>query len=153
MDIELKGIKGIIGKVNALEKTLFAPLMMNEIGLYLLTRIKERTLAGQDVNGIAFDPYSSSYKKWRKKKGYKTSPVDLFLSGSMLSAMTHTATSTSAELFFMNTSDDQDTKNPDKAFWNNEDREFFALSPDDIKGIMNIVGNYYEKLMGRRTLR
>ena len=153
MDLVLTGLHGIIAKSKAIAKSEFAQEMMGDIATLVMLRIKDRTIAGEDVQGHDFIAYSKSYKKWRKKKGYKTSPVDLTLSGHMLSAMTETHNNEEAKIFFVNTSDPTGASAPDKAFWNNKDREFFGLSKQDEKDIMKIVVDYYEKLMGRRTLR
>lgn len=153
MDLELTGVPGIIKKAREIETTPFARNMMGEIALYVMDRIKTRTLRGEDVNGYDFDPYSPGYKKWRQKSGYKTAPVDLTLTGHMLSAMTETHDANSAKIFFMDTKGSDGESAPDKAFWNQEDRNFFGINDEDIKGIMKIVTDYYEKVTGRRTLQ
>ena len=147
VDIKLTGLKGIIKKAKALEDTIFAKMMMGDIGMFAMGRIKKRTIAGEDVDGIDFKPYNPMYANERVKAGYKKSPVDLTRTGAMLSAMTYDESKRSVNIFFMNTADENNVRNPAKAFWNNEDREFFALSDSDVKGIMKIVKRYYDKLM------
>jgi hypothetical protein len=48
-------------------------------------------------------------------------------------------------LFFHNTSDKFGASNPEKAFRNNENREFFAMSADDIAGMEKIIFDYIDK--------
>lgn len=153
MDFVLSGIHGIIAKTKALEKADFTTDMFEEIAVYVMAQIKDRTIKGEDVNGKTFKKYSASYVEQRKKKGYSISPVDLSFSGHMLSAMTSSASAKKAKIFFMDTKDTNDVSAPDKAFWNNETREFFGLSESDEKMIIEIVTDYYEKLTGRRTLK
>ena len=152
MDLVLDGIHGIMAKIVALEKSDFTGAMFEEIAQYIMLRIKDRTLDGKDVQGSSFDDYSPAYAEFRKQAGYNTKP-DLTFSGHMLSAMTSSTSKTEAKIFFMDTQDTSGASAPDKAFWNNEDREFFGLSKADEKAIMDIVVDYYEKLISRRTLR
>ena len=151
--IKLTGIKGIQAKAKALQDTIFARPMMGDIGMFAMRAIKKRTLIGEDVNGLDFKPYNPMYAKERAKAGYSKKPVDLTRSGSMLSAMTADYDRNSVDIFFMNTSDpdpDNDTRNPAKAYFLHQDREFFALSLSDLKGIMQIVKKYYSKLMASK---
>ncbi len=151
MEFVLTGIKGIARKVQALEKANFTEDMLSEIAIMIMGQIKDRTVDGVDVDGRSFTKYSDSYAKWRKKEGYSTSPVDLTFSGHMLSAMTSTSTAKEAKIFFMDTKDTKNVSAPDKAFWNNEDREFFGLSKNDEKLVMRIVDDYYERLISSQT--
>lgn len=61
--------------------------MLNAAGRQI-TRIRERTEQGKDVNGSEFTPYSEKYAKRREKKGRNVTPVDLTMSGRMLNSMT-----------------------------------------------------------------
>lgn len=153
MDLVLSGIHGIKGRVKKLEKTIFAKQMMGDIGMFLMYAIKTRTIAGEDVYGISFKPYHPLYAKERVKSGYKAKPVDLTRTGSMLSAMNEDATPTQVEVNFMNTRDPSGGSNPEKAFFLNEDREFFAISEEETKQIMLIVDKYYQKLMRESASR
>ena len=147
MQITLTGLTGVIGKAKALENPIFAKPMMGDIGMFAMGKIKKRTIAGEDVNGLNSKPYNPMYAKERQKSGYKKTPVDLTRTGFMLSSMTYSESRSAVNIFFMNTSDENNVRNPAKAFWNNEDREFFGLSTSDIKGIMSIVHSYYNKLI------
>lgn len=151
MDLVLTGIHDIKAKAKALAKSDFAKDMMEEIALYVISKIKDRTLDGDDINENPFADYAPKYAEWRKKKGYQSDSVDLTISGHMLSAITSSSSKDHAEIFFMDTEDPTGASANDKAFWNNKDREFFGLSTDDEEQIMEIVNDYYEKLTGRRT--
>lgn len=147
MDIVLTGIHGIKGRLKKIEKSIFAKQMMGEIGLFLRMTIIERTQKGNDVDGISFKPYNKLYAKERQKKGYQTNFVDLTRTGSMMASLNSDATSKQVELSFMNTNDPDGGNNPSKAYFLNEEREFFAVSDLEIKKIMVIVDNYYQKIM------
>lgn len=147
MDLVLSGIHGIKGRLKKIEKSIFAKQMMGDIGMFLMNAIKTRTIAGDDVNGISFKPYNPLYAKERVKSGYKAKPVDLTRTGSMLSAMNEDANSKQVEISFMNTNDPDGGNNPSKAFFLNEDREFFAISEIEVKQVMLIVDKYYQMIM------
>jgi len=145
--LTIDGLAGIKQKAKALENTAFARPMMGDIGFFAMRQIKARTILGEDVDGVDFKPYNPFYAKERAKDGYQVNFVDLTRTGSMLSAMTAEYDRNSVDIFFMNTTDSSGARNPEKAFFLNEDREFFALNQDDIKGIMKIVRSYYQKLI------
>ena len=147
--VRITGIKHLQKKVNKLKKTPFIRPMLGEIGMFSMHSIKKRTLSGEDVHGIAFKPYSKAYSLIRKKKGFPVRPVDLTRTGSMMSSMTYDVNRVSVDIFFMNTSDPSNVQNPKKAFFLQQEREFFALSKQDIQGIVQIVDNYYKRLINQ----
>lgn len=59
---------------------------MRAIGLLAIERIRRRTLAGRDVHGQAFEPYSPGYRE-RKARELGVSGVNLAVSGAMLNAL------------------------------------------------------------------
>lgn len=59
---------------------------MRAIGEEVRERIRRRTLAGQDAEGQAFEPYSDGYAK-KKTEAMGTTKVDLAVSGEMLNAL------------------------------------------------------------------
>lgn len=151
VNIELTGLKGIRDKVKLLDDSPFLRFALGDIGMFIMRSIKKRTLIGEDVDGINFKPYSKKYAKERNKRGFPVKPVDLSRTGAMLSAMTYDTDRSSVDTFFMNTSGPKapgysnKTRNPEKAFYLNKDREFFALSGDEINDIVEIVEGYYNK--------
>jgi len=149
MDLVLTGLHGIKGRLKKIEHSIFAKQMMGDIGMFVMNAIKTRTLAGDDVHGIKFTPYNPLYAKERQKSGYQANHVDLTRTGSMLSAMNEEATSKQVEISFMNTNDPDGGSNPQKAFFLNEDREFFAISALETKQIMLIVDTYYQQVMDK----
>lgn len=60
---------------------------MRDLGLWAREQIVRRTMAGQDVNGAAFEPYSPAYAK-AKQAALGTSAVNLQVSGAMLNDIT-----------------------------------------------------------------
>lgn len=143
----LSGWNELEEKIKYIRKRLKGKKLLNEIGMFVLTTVKRRTLAGEDVSGNAFAPYSNGYALFRKKAGYQIDDVDLTLTGTMLSAMTYETTDDEVRAFFLPTKDSTGTSNPEKAFSLNQDREFFALSTSDVNNIMDLVDDYYEKLV------
>ena len=137
--VDINGIQTIKVLLNRLSGGLGSKRLMSEIATFLITSIKLRTAGGRDVNDAAFAPYSKGYAMFRAKEGYPTSKVDLFFSGSMMASMDYKATSTTATLYFLNTEDKTGTKNPNKAYWLNQKREFFALSDDDMREVEEMV--------------
>lgn len=136
--IEIKGVQVTAERFQRI-LTVLGRSLMTDIGFFLMTRIKERTLAGRDVEGNPFAPYSARYAFFRQKKGRPIDKVDLFFTGSMQSSMTHEATQDSVRVFFMPTQDRSGASNPAKAFWLNKKRRFFAISEQDRKDITGVV--------------
>lgn len=134
---------------------VFSEELLNEIGEYIKFKIKERTLEGRDVSGNAFTPYSDAYKAYREIHGRPTAWVDLFFTGSMQGSMTHEVDGNSGEVkvFFMNTQDKSGASNPEKAFYLNEERNFFGVSEEEIEEIRDIVQEYIEDLIENGNLR
>lgn len=121
--------------------------LLESIAQYAIFRIKKRTSEGKDVSGEDFIPYSNKYSLIRSEYGRPTNKVDLFFTGSMMGAITSDISDEQVVLYFMNTSDSSNTKNPLKAFFLNESRNFFALSEEDIKGIEDIVNKFVKNLL------
>lgn len=148
--IDIAGLPEVLASLNRLQRGIFNERLMTEVGLLAMARIKKRTLEGRDVEGTPFTPYTHSYRLFRLKTGRPSTNVDLFYTGSMLGAMTFDPDSSAVDVYFMNTQDSSGTENPKKAFFLNESREFFALSEDDIDDIMDIVDQYFTRLIGRQ---
>lgn len=125
--------------------------LLTEIGEYAMFRIKARTAEGKDVDGQAFEEYSPGHRRTRERLGHPVDKVNLFMTGSMMAAMNFTTDSNSVELFFLNTTDDSGSRNPEKAFWLNENRNFFSLSEEDVSGIVNMINQYYRKEVRRKA--
>lgn len=125
--------------------------LMGEIGNYLSTAILMRTSEGKDVEGVLFEPYSTSYRRTREKKGLPTDAVDLFFSGQMLNSLTYEQTKDQVKLFFMNTPRGGDkASNPEIAFYNNEIREFFGISSEEQEEVVSMVEDYIENIIFRK---
>ena len=143
--VEVKGATELhlkLGDIgDALKNTV---VLMGQIGARLNTMIKARTLEGIDAEGETFDPYSEQYEMWREKAGYPTTDVDLTLTGGMMAAMTYEAVNGKVTSFFMDTVDKRnpDVRNPEKAFFNQEMRNFFSIGVDEIDEIEGLVADY-----------
>lgn len=64
-----------------------SPEAMLYAGARQIARIRTRTEQGVDVDQQMFTPYSKQYAKLRVKRGRKTTPVNLTMSGRMLGSM------------------------------------------------------------------
>lgn len=64
-----------------------SPEAMLYAGARQITRIRTRTEQGVNVDRQPFVPYSKAYAKLRVKRGRKTRPVDLTMSGRMLGSL------------------------------------------------------------------
>ena len=126
---------------------VFGKRLMGDVGFFVMTRIKQRTAKGLDVGGSPFDPYSAKYAFFRESKGRPVDKVDLFFTGSMMSAMTLEASETMVRIFFMPSNDRKGSSNPAKAFYLNQKREFFSLSPQDQKEISTLVLSEFRREM------
>lgn len=147
VNIRLDGLPRIKKKLREIESSPLSKSLMSEVGLFILARIKSRTIRGVDYSGKLFKPYSQQYKLFRKKKGHPTNKVNLTFTGSMLASMDFDSSEKQTRVFFLNTRDSTGTENPKKAFFLNEERKFFALSKDDVQRIMQMVTSYYRRLL------
>ena len=145
--VEIRGLRGLKDKVDKISDSIFSKRLMSEIGIFAQTAIKTRTLTGKDADGADFAPYTPKYAVFRKLKGRPINKVDLDFTGSMLASMDIDPTENQLDIFFQNTEDEFGGKNPIKAFFLNQKRNFFALSNDDINTIMKIVEQYYKRLI------
>ena len=134
-------ISKITEKLEAIPNSFFRADTLQEIGLFFVSKIKMRTDDGVDVNNRPFEPYSANYAKFREAGGYETSKVDLFYSGSMMSALQSEPLvgQKAIRLYFLNTEDKQGVSNPLKAASLNQYRTFFDLSEEDLQGAANIL--------------
>jgi len=154
-DVKVVGIRGVSKKIDKISAFLTSPIyfkpLLDEIGQFAMTKIKVRTEEGRNVSGRYFKPYSKLYKKFREEHGHPTNRVNLTFTGSMLASMTYDIKpgdgGPSVKVFFLNTEDETGTKNPEKAFFLNEERRFFALSENDIKEIKKTVKSYYRRIV------
>jgi hypothetical protein len=145
--IDINGRQSLKVLLDRLSGGVGSKRLMSEIATFLITSIKLRTAEGKDVNDKAFEPYSKGYAMFRSKAGYPTSKVDLFFSGSMMASMDYKATSDTATLFFRESEDKSGTSNPNKAYWLNKKREFFALSEEDQRAVEDMVDDSIDEIL------
>lgn len=151
-DVFLSGIPRIRRRIKRLGDVIHDPELLSQIGEFILTSIKLRTLQGKDVDGKLFKPYTPKYKLFRQKNKRPANTVDLTLSGSMLSSMTHKINTGKGfvRVFFRNTTDKTGTRNPKKAFFiQDEGRKFFALSKQEETDIVDIVEDFFREAIRR----
>jgi len=145
--IKVEGLNRMLSRFSRREKGFFSSQLMGEIATYVITAILRRTAQGIDADRQPFEPYSPPYRLFREETGHQGSPVNLFYTGSMLSSMTYKASKNRAEVFFMNTSaPDQDVTNPQKAFYNQQSRNFFAISEREQEQIREMVRDYINNI-------
>jgi len=146
--LRIEGLNRLLARFDRASGGLVDEELMGEIGTFLVYSILDRTSKGEDVEGKPFEPYSPKYKLFREKSGRRTDIVNLFFHGSMLSSLTHEAFRNRVELFFMNTSGkDSNVSNPEKAFFLNKDREFFAVSREEEETIREMIQNHIREIM------
>ena len=94
--------------------------------------IADRTKSGVSYSGGAFKPYSSRYRLFRIKKGAKTSPVDLNLTGKMMGSMASSKVSRGvAKIYFTR------GKEAKKAAFNDKMRPFFGFNRQEQGRLQN----------------
>lgn len=150
-EIVLEGAEEIIEILNEFPEIVFNKTVFSEISEYSIAKMLQRTLSGKGPDGKIFKKYSPRYKKFREEKGRQGFPVNLNFHGDMLNSLTYKSTDKGATLFFMNTSDRNNVKNPDKAFYNHQTRNFFALSEEEIQGIIKVIDGYIGRAIGDKN--
>ena len=139
-----------------------APLLMDEIGLFLRHSIRDRTSKGLNAEGESFKEYSNSWKKVRESVGLQTDKVDLFFGGSMLSSMTHESNKDTTKVFFLDTPHVDLVAIPGKkkrgdhgtnrkvASENEQLRPFFSISVKERKEIAKMYSNYIKSILRKK---
>lgn len=139
-EVEIKGARELSIKLDAVAHAIASnAYLMGQIGSFVELGILKRTAAGMDADNQPFPPYKPLYARRRKKAGRPVNKVDLFFTGSMLSALTWKAERDRVTLFFMNTTDRFGMKNAAKAYYNQQLRNFFAISAEDVREVEEIV--------------
>jgi len=137
--VEVKGVEEFLGKISRLYKALFDSSFMLRLATFIRASIETRTAQGIDADGKPFKPYSPSYAYFRHKTGHPIDRVNLFYTGAMMSSMVPDASFGEARVYFLNTRDSSGVPNPEKAFFLNQDRRFFAISKEEQDKVMKMV--------------
>lgn len=146
--VEVKGLRELSIKLDDVAQAVASNRrLMGQVGAFVELQILTRTAKGQDVDEVPFAPYSAGYSKRRAKDGRPVDTVDLFFTGSMLSALTYDAHDDLVTLFFMDTDDRFGMKNPEKAYYNQQLRNFFSLSAKDVAKVQDMVSKYVQKAL------
>lgn len=174
--VDIKNLDIIIKKWgNAVLKLADTSGLMGEIGMFLGYSMLDRISSHEDVHGVLFEKYSTSYEELRKAKGLPIK-VDLFFTGQLLGASTHgsklpgaldyEATKDQVKLFFMNTprkasdgskkttkvwgSGESKASNAEVAYYVNEVREFFGISAEEREKIASMVEDFISDIIIRK---
>lgn len=131
--IEVVGVNALQRRFKILGDAIGNTQALYKVGNLLMTKIKERTAEGRDVEGKYFKGYSDQYAFFRKKKGLPTAKVDLFFTGSMMNSMTFSVNPIQSEvrIYFSPGTDKKGQSNPAKAYWNQQRRNFFGVAKED----------------------
>ena len=144
------GLRDVLRKLNYFRHDLGSRALMVEISEYVIFKIQTRTAAGEEVDGSPFKGYSPQYALFRASKQRPVDKVDLNFFGTMMSSITYDATDDETSIFFLNVSDREGTPVPLKAFFLNEQREFFGMSEDDIQFIRGMIKKRIKQLKRKR---
>jgi len=143
--ITVQRLDRLIYKIKNIPDNLLAKEVTGAIGNLVKFNILKRTAKGVDSEKTPFEPYSESWAGVRISKGLSINKVDLFFSGTMLSALTYDAQPDHVRIFFMDTRDKRGVSSASKAVYNDELRPFFNINADDIKEIMELLGSLTRK--------
>ena len=150
--VKVVGVEKLRRKFTHVARELVGTEVLNELGNYLTASIEMRTLAGKEIEGEAFVPYTARYRLFRQRTGHPTTP-DLHYSGAMLNALTYNVQGSKEQVkvFFMEgkTSSD-DIGAPAKAFYLQDKRPFFGASLADIEKLNEIYQDYVRGLLRGR---
>jgi hypothetical protein len=144
----------IVGALVEVRNGLFDRQVLLQMGMFVRFQIEKRTAAGKGVDGAEFVPYSPQYRLFRERTGHPTTKVNLFYTGSMMSAMTVEAQAwvygkeNEVRIYFLNTTDRKGVPNPAKAFYLDQDRHFFGMSKEDVEGVTRIYESHISRLLG-----
>lgn len=153
--IDTAGINEVSTALKSLAGAMVSSELMGQLGQFAMTKIKARTMEGKDAEGRAFVPYSEDYKFFRAEKGHPTNKVNLFFNGQMLASMdTKTVGDDEVVIYFA------DSQQAAKAHGHNfgcaktglPQREFFALSSDDLEEMQSMVSAHINQEAGRYGL-
>lgn len=151
--VRVTGLKPLTKIFAALVQGMSTKKVMSRIGNFAMTEIKQRTSEGMDVNYDSFEDYTAGHRKTRAAKGLPVHIVDLFFYGTMMNAITFEAGEDQVRLFFQPTvgktakGRPASIKSPEKAYYLNEQREFFALSDKDMDEMRDIAIREIDRLL------
>lgn len=146
-DVQILGLDRLRRRINLIREAIVDDKVLHKMGQYQSLAIKTRTLSGEDIHGQVFEPYSDQYAFFREQQGLPTELVDLFFTGSMLNSLTHEVLSgeNAVKIFFQPGVDPQGVSNPAKAFYLQEDREFFGFANEDEDKLFKIYNKWVEQ--------
>ena len=152
-NVKIKGLKPLTKLFRVLVRDMSTERVMSRIGNFVMLRIKDRTSQGLDVDMQAFTAYSTGHQAVRAAKGLPTNIVDLFFHGSMMNAMTYDADDDRVRIYFSPTTGKDargkpsEVKNPAKAYYLDQERNFFAMSLTDMQTAQKIALDEIDRLL------
>lgn len=151
-DIRFVGAERLSRTIDRLRRNITSRQILGEIGQFIRLRVTNRTQQeGVDIYGRPFEPYSPRYAFWRQQAGYQTDFVDLTVTGGMFNSLTYEATENQVRVFFMpGKTRGSKVENPAKAFYLQQDREFFGMSDQDVQEIMDMYDIHIGETMRGR---
>lgn len=148
-NVEIKGLRELNIKLDKVAHAVSSnKKLMGQLGAFVSAQIKIRTAEGTDADGLPFKPYSEEYAEFRAEAGRPVNFVDLFFHGSMLSSLVYNAENQRVSLYFLSTQDRNGVNNPEKAFKNQQSRNFFSMSAEDIIDIEKMIKTHIKQQIG-----
>jgi hypothetical protein len=147
--VKVLGVGKLRRKFAHVSRELVGVEILNELGNYMTASIEMRTLAGREIEGDPFAPYTAKYRLFRQRTGHPTTP-NLKYTGGMLTALTYDVehTKEQVKVFFMEgSSQGSDVSHPAKAFYLQDKRPFFGASVEDIDKLNEIYQDYVRGLL------
>jgi len=153
--LKINGTEQTINFLRNFSGEIFSKKLMGKLANFVQFKIKDRTGKGFDTEGKSFEPYADYTVKEREQAGRQTGFVDLNFHGTMMAAMTHTATEKQASIFFIPSFDKNGTSIPEKAAdlhygdpeQNLSAREFFSVSIDEVMLMEKIVNKHIAEVI------
>jgi hypothetical protein len=147
--VKVIGVEKLRRKFAHISRDLVSTEVLHELGNYLTTSIEMRTLAGKEIEGDPFEPYSPRYRLFRQRTGHPTTP-NLKYTGGMLNALTYDvqAQKEQVKVFFMEGgTPGTDVSHAAKAFYLQDKRPFFGASLYDIEKLNEIYQDHVRGLL------
>lgn len=121
-----------------------------EVAEKIRKRIYDRTLAGRDVEGKAFAPYSAAYRNWLAATGAgSTGKVDLYFTGGMLESMSARGEKDKGVVYFASSRGEELMLYHMRGEGGLPQRQFFAVSDEDVEELMKKMEDHLEEVFNR----
>ena len=150
MKIKVTGEKEVQKQFSNFRKNMLTKKVMGEMSAHAITLIFENTVDdGKDKTGTPFKEYSNSYLQRKQERGgrFFTGDVNLFDKGEMFGNLTfRVVSSNSAFLHFPKAFERLKAAGHIKGSKILPKRDFFGLTPNGEKEVLEIAENHLEEL-------